>query len=313
VEDFNSNDFSDSLTKAWSYAKNYSYICCCEGCKKEAIKSHLLQQHPVLKSICDKNNNLLQFVDNIKDPRSRDWNFYQKHLVGISNALQFKLFCKKHDTELFKTLEQNQNSIPKSKRDCLLLAYRSACAVRHQEECRLHIYESLLNNKSVGLLIEQMNVSKAFIMRMNAVVNGLWDALNGNGDNYYLFRMISMPKIELAVSDCIISEKDFEEHIMDEDYCEPLNYMSINIIPSKNDLLLLLGCDTRYDKENKYKEIITSFPTGDLSYNDFEDTLKGILLKCNNWCCSPELNNENKWKEFFDEYESMKVQSILAI
>ena len=82
-------------------------------------------------------------VDNRMDPRSGNWDLYQRHNVGISDALQYKLFCKEHDNSLFKDLEK-RNSIPDSKRDCLLLAFRSACAVRHQEEQRLHIYEKMI-------------------------------------------------------------------------------------------------------------------------------------------------------------------------
>ena len=87
---FDFNVFSKQIVTAWKYAKSYSYKCCCPICNNKAIKSHLLQQHQILESICDEKNSLLQMVDNRKDPRSRDWNFYQRHNVGISEALQYK-------------------------------------------------------------------------------------------------------------------------------------------------------------------------------------------------------------------------------
>ena len=113
-EEFDFNALSDDIVRAWNYAKSYKYKCCCPKCNEEAIRSHLLQQHPILESICDENNSLLQMVDNFNDPRSGDWNFYSRRKVGISNALQYKLFCKKHDNSLFKELEK-QNSIPMKK------------------------------------------------------------------------------------------------------------------------------------------------------------------------------------------------------
>ncbi len=76
IDEFDYNEFSDSLVKAWKYARSYPYICCCPDCKNKAIKSHLLQQHPILESICDEKNRLLQMVDNDIDPRSGKWNFY---------------------------------------------------------------------------------------------------------------------------------------------------------------------------------------------------------------------------------------------
>ena len=306
INDFDFNTFSNQLVAAWKYAKSYPYQCCCPDCEKKAIKSHLLQQHPVLESICDEKNSLLQMVDNRKDPRSGDLDFYQRHNVGISDALQYKLLCKEHDNGLYKDLEK-RNSIPESKQDCLLLAFRSACALRHQEEQRLHIYEkqwmiSGMENKFEG-------VSRIFIRRMDGVVNNLWDAINGNGDDHYLFRMIAMPRIDIAASDLMTEEADWEKHIMEDDYKAPLNSLFINLIPNGDRLLLLLGCDTRYDKDGEYQNIITGFPTGDVPFDHYLGTLKGILLKCSNWCCAPKLYNDSDWRAFFDEYEALKVKS----
>ena len=245
-------------------------------------------------------------VDNRKDPRSGDWNFYNKHNVGITEALQFKLFCKEHDNSLYKDLEKRY-SVPQSKQDCLFLAFRSACAVRHQEEQRLHIYEQ--QRKYSEMAVELEKISCLFIKRMDAVVNNLWEAINGNGDNNYLFRMIAIPRIDIAASDCMIDEADLEKHIMDDGYSVPLNCLFINLIPDNDRLLLLLGCDARYDKEGEYQSIIKDFPTGDVPIDYHLGTIKGILLKCNNWCCSPKLYNDNDWRDFFDEYEELKVKS----
>lgn len=308
LEGFDVNDFSDSLVKAWKYAKTYPYQCCCPGCNEKAIKSHLLQQHPVLESICDEKNRVLQMVDNDIDPRSGNWDFYSQRCVGITNALQYKLFCKKHDDSLFKGIE-TQNSIPRTKQDCLLLAFRAACAVRHQEEHRLRIYEYEHKNRGRKNLMEDN--SRIFIQRMDAVVNNLWKATNGDGDSYYLFRMISMTKVGIAASDCMTDEADLEAHILDDDYKEPLNSLFINFIPLEDKLYLLLGCDTRNDKNGEYKKIIEDFPAGDVTSEYHLRTLKGILLKCSNWCCSPKLYEDSPWKEFLDEYERLKVSSVL--
>lgn len=303
---FDFKTFSKQIVTAWKYAKSYPYKCCCPCCINKAIKSHLIQQHPILKSICDEKNTLLQMVDNRKDPMSRDWNFYQRHNVGISDALQYRLFCHVHDNGLYKDLER-RNSVPDSKRDCLLLAFRSASAVRHQEEQRLHIYEKL--RLSSGYEDEREAISRSFICRMDEVINNLWDAINGKGDNNYLFRMIAIPRIELVVSDCMIDEEDLEKHIINESYNIPLNCLFINLIPNSDRLLLLLGCDTRYDKKGEYKKIINDFPIGDVTFDFYIGTIKGILLKCSNWCCSPKLYNENEWRTFLDEYEELKVNS----
>ena len=70
LDSFDCNTFANSLQKARSYAANFKYKCCCPNCNEVAIKSHLLQRHPVLESIADSQNKLLQFEDNREDARS---------------------------------------------------------------------------------------------------------------------------------------------------------------------------------------------------------------------------------------------------
>lgn len=65
------------------------------------------------------------------------------------------------------------------------------------------------------------------------------------------------------------------------------------------------------DKNGEYSRIITDFPSEcDLPYQHFVETIWGVLLKCHNWCCSPKLAEDLKWKEFFENYELMKVRTV---
>lgn len=310
VESWDINQFANTLQKARTFASHYRYKCCCPDCERVAIKSHLLQRHPVLQSITDEQHKLLQFEDNWEDARSGRWDLYAEKTRGINDAMQYKLFCKKHDAELFKDLE-SRNSIPESKKDCLLLAYRAACSVRLQEEMRMHIYESKMGQEPNEWNEAWLNNSKVFILRMNAVIDNLWKATQGE-DDYYVFRMIAMPYIPVVASDCIVDEEDYQRHILDDNSSKPFNYYFVSLIPDNERLLLLLGCDTRHDRDGEYSNIVTNFPADfDLPYQYFVETLWGILLKCHTWCCSPKLAEDAKWKEFFEEYEELKVNSII--
>lgn len=310
MDSFDLNQIAGSLQKARNFAVHFKYTCCCRDCDNEAIRSHLLQRHPILESIADANNKVLQFEDNWEDARSGRWDLYSEKLRGINDALQYRLFCRKHDSALFKELEIN-NSVPSSKRDCLLLAYRAACSVRHQEERRMHFYEYRMQCNSNEIDAAWLSNSKAFARRMHAVIENLQRALDGE-DGPYLFRMIAVPYIPVAASDCIADEEDYQAHIMDDEYSEPLNCYFVNLIPDNDRLLLLLGCDTRHDRNGEYKSIISKFPANcDLPYQHFVETLWGILLKCHNWCCSPKLAEDPRWKGFFENYETLKVNDSL--
>lgn len=238
-ETFDLNQFANSLQKSRNYADKYSYRCCCPDCNGIAIKSHLLQRHPLLTSIADSKTKVLQFEDNWEDTRSGRWGFYSEKARGINDAMQYRLFCGKHDSELFKDLE-SRNSIPSSKYDCLLLAYRAVCSVRHQEEKRLHVYEYREQHEPNEINAAFLMNSQKFIQRMDAVIDNLWKALQGE-DNSYLFRMIAMPYLPVAVSDCIIDEDDFQTHIMDDGYQEPMNCYFVNLIPNGVDCCFCWG------------------------------------------------------------------------
>lgn len=303
------NQFAYSLQKARDYADNYKYKCCCPDCNEYAIKSHLIQRHPVLEALTDGRNKVLQFEPNWEDARSGRRNLYSLKMRGINDAMQYRLFCSKHDFELFKELEKN-NSIPDSKRDCLLLAYRAACSVRHQEEMRLRLYDYKNKQDPNGVNDSWLKNSQAFIRRMDAVIENICEAINGD-DGSYLFRLIAMPYIPVAASDCIVDEEDYVAHVMEEEYRKPLNCYFVNLIPDKNRLLLLLGCDARYDRDGEYEKIITEFPANcDIENHFFIETLWGILLKCQSWCCSPKLAQDSNWHEFLENYEMMKINAL---
>ena len=68
----------------------------------------------------------------------------------------------------------------------------------------MHLYGYKVKENSEDLNGIMFENSRAFIRRMDAVVDNLWNALEGN-DNNYMFRMIAMPYIPIAASDCIVA------------------------------------------------------------------------------------------------------------
>ena len=101
---FDMNSFANNLTKARAFADHFKYKCSCPGCNNPAIKSHLFQRHPLLKDICDEKGCVLQFEDNWEDARSGRWDLYKERKRGLQDAMQFPLFCKEHDNDLFQDL-----------------------------------------------------------------------------------------------------------------------------------------------------------------------------------------------------------------
>lgn len=63
IDSFDYNKFANSLQKVRSYAAHFKYKCCCPECNEAAIKSHLIQRHPVLEALTGDKNGLLQFEE----------------------------------------------------------------------------------------------------------------------------------------------------------------------------------------------------------------------------------------------------------
>ena len=86
--------------------KHKQWECLIDGCSEIAINSHLIQQNGLLNNI-SINGHLIEL-------RMRDafkWNKEESPIVfqqiGIRKALSYKVFCNKHDTQIFKPIESN--------------------------------------------------------------------------------------------------------------------------------------------------------------------------------------------------------------
>src|SRR5436190_16641801 len=112
--------------------KNKKWNCLIDGCDEVAINSHLIQQNGLLSNIT-YNGHLVELKmmdankwDNKKLP-------FEFGTVGIKQALSHKVFCNKHDTEIFKPIEKDDENFD-SYEAFLLFSYRAVCAEIRKKE-----------------------------------------------------------------------------------------------------------------------------------------------------------------------------------
>lgn len=119
------------------------WLCMCPNCSDSAINSHLLQRNGVLNHIIVKGH-LYEIGREA---------FYKWHKnspvkikkVGLQQAISFPLFCNKHDTELFATIEGNLIDFD-DYRSQLLFSYRGLCSeIRKKEFVKIR---NIANDKS---------------------------------------------------------------------------------------------------------------------------------------------------------------------
>lgn len=66
------DEFLNRFGHARDKARRFHYKCLCPGCKKNAINSHLVQQHTFLESVAEEGK-VYQIKDNEIDPSSGDF------------------------------------------------------------------------------------------------------------------------------------------------------------------------------------------------------------------------------------------------
>jgi hypothetical protein len=114
------------ITQISKNLKDKKWNCLVDGCDEVAINSHLIQQNGLLNNITyDGHLVELKVIDaNRWDDKKLPFEFGN---VGIKQALSYKVFCNKHDTEIFKPIEDNNKNF-ESYEAFLLFSYRAVGA-----------------------------------------------------------------------------------------------------------------------------------------------------------------------------------------
>lgn len=127
----------ESFQELWIKAAQNMRVkhCMYPNCKStKPIKSHALQNNGIISKLSENGHVLMPVSQRDILFPDKDKNLYHKlNLVGKNQATVFYGFCKKHDTDLFYPIE-NQELVFNDDTN-FLFAYRSLCAqLRNKEE-----------------------------------------------------------------------------------------------------------------------------------------------------------------------------------
>lgn len=117
----NHKNFRESTGKLKSYLKRNSVHkeCFYKGCDKKPIKSHSIQNNKILNRISEEGD-VLKIDTDHSNAKSR---FILKR-EGRGTASTFRGFCKDHDKNIFKDIEDDDYQIGNKKQE-FLFAYRA--------------------------------------------------------------------------------------------------------------------------------------------------------------------------------------------
>jgi hypothetical protein len=301
------SELTSLYVKLQKKANDSVRICMHKGCKKQTIKSHLLQKNGVLSEIAECNQLFAISSDLFKEQLL---NFKQ---IGINDAFTFPGFCDVHDNNLFKEIECSSVNF-EGYRPALLLSYRARANERRKKEIAIDWCEKILDSFQISLYLDDVkikNFQNTIKMQKLAIQDSLYyepffikDIENVMEINFE-FLHFELPKIPVCVSGVFTYETSDELYLLEyfnhyKFYEAPTN-IYINVLPLKNKTLVILGC-LKSRKEQCWN-YIQSFHCK--NYMESLQRISDLLLsQVENWLCSPS---------FYKNHLKKSEQKILAL
>jgi hypothetical protein len=289
--------------------KDKRWNCLVDGCDEIAINSHLIQQNGLLNNITYNGHLVeLKMIDANKwDNKKLPFEF---GTVGIKQALSHKVFCNKHDTEIFKPIENDDKNF-ESYEAFLLFSYRAVCAEIRKKEVNIEQFTRMLNASSLVGIIDhdfltlnitgnKLGIDDLFVLKVE-----LESEIRSNTDKYKYF-IYRYPKLEIYAS-AVFSSNDLDifSHVSEPD----LNNIYIHFLPLENEFLILVGFHSELASE---KVINYCNSWGNLSLENLQKKLTTLFTtNVENWGLSTELyktlseKNKSKYIKTLVENENL--------
>lgn len=140
-------------------------------------------------------------------------------LVGINKASTFTGFCKYHDKELYKEIEDEK--IVPTLSQLFLLSYRAICREIFTKMSSLDVFDKtkmIKNNQVMELLIKPMLLGTKAAIRDLEKIKITYDSslLNQNFSNYSYYYLLLDKPLPLVSSGAIFPHHDFKGNLLQD-------------------------------------------------------------------------------------------------
>ena len=289
--------------------KDKKWNCLVDGCDEIAINSHLIQQNGLLSNITYNGHLVeLKMIDANKwDNKKLPFEF---GTVGIKQALSHKVFCNKHDTEIFKPIEDDGKNF-ESYEAFILFSYRAVCAEIRKKEVNIEQFTRILNASSLfgvidaDLLNSNIEGNKLGIEDLLVLKAELEKEIENYTDKYK-YLVYKYPKFEVYAS-AVFSANDLNifSYVSEPD----LDNIYIHFLPLEEEFLILVG----YHSKRVSEKIINYCNSwASLSLEDLQKKLTTLFTSnIENWGLSTELyktlseKNKSKYIKTLVENENL--------
>lgn len=257
------NEYLDKEKKLAAQEKllaKHKWQCMCPTCTEQAINSHLLQRHGILDNVVEQGHLYELKIEDYFKWHTNDPVCFKK--VGLQQAISYPLFCSKHDTELFRSIEGETIDFDDYVSQ-LLFSYRGICSeIRKKEFVQLRseawddndIKDSSLKGTEKGL--SDLKYYKFLFEKELSCPN-----------HKFCFRHFTYPLIPVYASGSASYEPvNYENALSVENALKKKTWDAffINLIPQKSTLEIIIG----YNKNHV---------NSDLCY--YVDSWQGLTLE----------------------------------
>ena len=291
---------------------NKKWNCLIDDCGQTAINSHLLQVNGILNNLVE-NGHLIQIKPNDYFHIEKK-GFLSFKSLGIQQAISEYLFCNKHDTEIFKSIEAREIDF-ESYSSQLLFSYRSLCCELRKKMKNIEIFTRLSNSNTLNNSNRQFISKEHLDLEIEGHKLGVKDMtrLKLEMENEFLtkstpnfiFKTYNHPLIKVCVS-AVFSPIHPGYESVKKAYTQeqPLNTVFINVIPQADNLHIIVGFHKDY-VDKWIIDYVNSWDTANIT--TLQNNLTNLLTtKVETWSISPALFGQissvakKKLKDYWD-------------
>lgn len=246
-------EIKSKLNKIERHIENEKWPCLHPNCQESAINSHLLQRNGVLNNVAENGHLCEMRTPNVYE---RENKLFDIKKVGISQTISFPLFCSKHDSCLFKSIEGKHIDFD-SYQSQLLFSYRGLCSEIRKKEYNIELYSVLPENKDKFDLLFLTKLGLEDLKHYKKLFENEIDLPHDN----FTFLHLSYPFIPVYASGTSTSFS-LDGTIVDSTEGIGVNQIIdsffINIIPQKESLEIIVGYNNSHTN-SKIKNYVNSW------------------------------------------------------
>ena len=255
------------IQKITQHVEEKEWSCLYPDCTQTCINSHVLQRRGILNHI-SKSNTLIQFSPTSAFEQFTNPNRYCFKTRTVNKAMSAPLFCKKHDSDIFKRIEQSAIDFFDYKSQ-LLFSYRGICAEIRKKQILIEtdsrgakskLLASYYDYEFLQSIEENVKANKLGIQDLEILKKNCEDDLI-NESNSFVFKTYLYQPIEVCASAIFTPFSASDEF---DTFTREVPYPSciINLIPQEGSLNIIVGYHSSHVND-WIKAYIDSLSTSD--------------------------------------------------